>query len=465
MTMYSEFDLNRFKCEGVDTFRSVFRRDYGRLMHSPAFRRLQGKTQLFPGHESDFFRNRLTHSLEVAQIAKCIAILINSKIKEKFKGQENIEIDLDLIEVAGLAHDIGHPPFGHNGEYALDSKMKQFGGFEGNAQTLRILGKIEKKTCIEDNLNDKYIGFSRDGRDLRVGLNLTFRTLASILKYDSEIPLSRPDESKLEKGYYSSERDLVEKIKSAVNMGDGEFRTIECDIMDIADDIAYSVYDLEDSFKGGFASLMSALLPLYSSNDDIIEKVASKVRKNKTLATVSDDDVRRALDDIFNDFTLGKKPSIDELVRSYSVSNLVSSNGYLRTAFTSKLIKEFVDGIDIKLSDNVEELKKSKIIVRDEVLIKIESLKHFNFETIIMSSMLKNVEYRGKDLVSGIYDSIVDSGGKLLPEDYKMMYDTCSELPEKRRIICDFVAGMTDRYAMEFYSRIKGDGESIFKPL
>ena len=122
--------------------RTPFRKDFGRLLHSPSFRRLQGKTQLFPSHESDFFRNRLTHSLEVAQVAKAIALHINATVPA-FKADP---IDTDLVELAALAHDLGHPPFGHNGEAALDDCMKPCGGFEGNAQTLRLLARIENKT-------------------------------------------------------------------------------------------------------------------------------------------------------------------------------------------------------------------------------------------------------------------------------------------------------------------------------
>src|ERR1700754_2120350 len=116
-----------------EEYRSPFRRDYARIVHAPAFRRLQRKTQLFPGFESDFFRNRLTHSLEVAQIAKSIAIKLNAQESDFF--DEVGKIDTDLVEIAGLAHDLGHPPFGHNGEYALDRCMLRYGGFEGNAQT------------------------------------------------------------------------------------------------------------------------------------------------------------------------------------------------------------------------------------------------------------------------------------------------------------------------------------------
>jgi dGTPase len=124
--------------------RSPYRRDWARLIHSPCFRRLQGKTQLFPSDENDFYRNRLTHSLEVAQIASGIAQNFN---KDDQFFQQN-PIDVDLVYFAGLAHDLGHPPFGHNGEKALDRLMTRFGGFEGNAQTLRILARLEKKETV-----------------------------------------------------------------------------------------------------------------------------------------------------------------------------------------------------------------------------------------------------------------------------------------------------------------------------
>lgn len=208
---------------GTEKYRDQARRDYARLIHCPAFRRLQGKTQLFPSHESDFFRNRLTHSLEVAQIAKSIAIRVNST-DAFFK---KIPVNLDMVEFAGLAHDLGHPPFGHNGEATLDRLMLRYGGFEGNAQTLRLLARIEKKVTTE------FPSVSQVARpvdpatftDLRLGLNLTYRTLASILKYDRMIPESKTGreaqgtENKPVKGYYAAEAKLVERIKAHVAPG------------------------------------------------------------------------------------------------------------------------------------------------------------------------------------------------------------------------------------------------------
>jgi dGTPase len=145
--MYSNGDRARpvddNKAKDPEPYRTPWRRDYARLIHSPSFRRLQGKTQVFPGHESDFYRNRLTHSLEVAQIAKSIAIRLNA-VAEPFRPR-GTKIEPDIVEFAGLAHDLGHPPFGHNGEEALDECMRDHGGFEGNAQSLRIVSRLEKK--------------------------------------------------------------------------------------------------------------------------------------------------------------------------------------------------------------------------------------------------------------------------------------------------------------------------------
>ena len=237
--LYSDQDLERERRipgespEAVDkngkSYRSSYRRDYARVLHSPSFCRLQGKTQLFPGSESDFLRNRLTHSLEVAQIAKSIAFRLNCF--DEYFSQKGNHIDLDLVETAALAHDLGHPPFGHNGEQALDHCMKDKGGFEGNAQSLRILARSEWR---------EHTGPDRE----RIGLNLTYRTLAAVLKYDKCIPVKRLGNEPLVKGYYDSEKELVAKIKTSVlgpNFDKGEpFKTIECHIMDLADDIAYS---------------------------------------------------------------------------------------------------------------------------------------------------------------------------------------------------------------------------------
>ena len=256
-------------------WRTEFRRDYGRILHSHGFRRLRNKTQLFPLNELDFFRTRLTHSVEVAQIAKCIALKINSQYPDAM-------IDLDLVESAGLAHDIGHPPFGHVGERALHEMMQQDGGFEGNAQTLRLLARLEKKVK----------GY---------GLNLTYRTLASVLKQCEKIP--RDVGAKKKKGYYESEATLVQAIQDKVLAGhplrdSKDFRTRECAIMDIADDIAYAVYDLEDSFKGGFLSAMDMLACSNSVANNLRAKIADDSETPDSHKSCTVEQVQEALQEL-----------------------------------------------------------------------------------------------------------------------------------------------------------------------
>ena len=454
--LYRTSDEKRERDESEHTHlgRNPFRRDYDRLLHSPSFRRLQGKTQLFPGHESDFFRNRLTHSLEVAQVAKGIAQKLNSTVTRFIKEP----ISIDIVEFAGLAHDLGHPPFGHNGEKALDDCMKHYGGFEGNAQTLRILTKIEKKSIItDDDIILAEGGISRQGIDYRLGINATARSLASIIKYDSPIELKRERRSALRKGYYESESNIVEKIKSRVGQPIDHnipFKTIECQIMDIADDISYSMYDLEDSMKGGFTSPIEILSKI--SDQSLIKKLHEKVIKE--IPSAQEQEVFEAVRGIFI------SDQQDNILEEYKLSKLISNNSYYRTGFCSEFVGKFILSVNVDVNEN--DLKFSKITVERKSKMMIESLKHLNYILTIMSPRLKVVEYRGYEIVKRIFETLDSEEGHLLmPDDLQVIYNHANTTDTKKRLICDFVAGMTDRYAIEFYSRLDGGGASIYKPI
>lgn len=461
--LYSDNCLNR-QCiseKASPPFRSSYRRDYARLIHSPAFRRLQGKTQLYPGHESDFFRNRLTHSLEVAQIAKGIAQKLNHD--DEFL-KEN-KIDCDLVEFASLAHDLGHPPFGHNGEHALDDCMKRWGGFEGNAQTLRILAVAEKKETKDGSLD----GVTSGGEDNRIGLNLTFRSLASILKYDNEIPVSRQNKDKLVKGYYCTEKSLVSEIRQAIAPGyppNLALKTIECQIMDIADDIAYSTYDLEDGLKGGFVNPLM-LLSIARTDTELLQRVTDKVKK-ECLDAKSEDVLsaiaytfRRDIDGCTEQ--LEGEPKISPL-DEYKLSRLIASNGYSRSALTSSLVDSFINSITITIDHDRPAL--SKVTMEPKIKLQVESLKHLNYEVTIMSPRLKLVEYRGYEIVRTIFKALTeDDGHLLLPQDARESHQRLRKSADRMRLVCDFVAGMTDRYAIEFFGRLKQGDQSIFKPF
>ena len=383
MALYNLSDNQREVVEARErspSYRSEFRRDYGRLVHCAAFRRLQGKTQIFPGLESDFFRNRLTHSLEVAQIAKTIALKINSE--DPFFQQ--YPIDTDLVETVALAHDIGHPPFGHTGERALHECMQLHGGFEGNAQTLRILTRLEKKRQQ----------LQASGQLSAHGLNLTMRTLAGILKYDYQIPLESPV---LKKGYYPSEAKLVFQIKHAVAPhATGIFKTLECQIMDIADDIAYSTYDTEDALKGGFIN------PLQMLNADatLLTQIQQKLPPDMQL---NSNDIRAIIYDIFAPHLTchikDQLPSdpIKAAALLYQQSESIGQHAMRRTELTAHLVDEFVSQVRLEFNEQFPML--SKVYLANPAREKVEILKHYSYEAVIVSRRLKIVAYRGSEII------------------------------------------------------------------
>ena len=459
---YRFIPLEKKPVGSCSDYRSEYDRDYARVLHSPAFRRLQNKTQLFPGQESDFFRNRLTHSLEVSQIAKSIA----KKLK---KENPCLDVEPDVCAVAGLVHDIGHPPFGHIGEFALDKCMKEYGGFEGNAQTLRILTRLEKKE-LPPSIIDEF------GRDCRVGLNLTAGTIASALKYDNEIPECRRKNVPLMKGYYSSETAIVQKIKECLCAATPTepFKTVECSIMDLADDIAYSVYDIEDAFKAGFLTPCEIL----SADDFIFEQISEKLKREHI--DNSPDDCRFELIKLFsntwtdfveqqreipatdNDF---EKKTVNNFLNFYRMSKQIAGNGYYRTKFTSALVNFFINGVEVDTCEKQSIL--SKIRFRAETAFQVNVLKQFSYVKLINSPLLKIVERRGKEIVTKMFKALFKNKGYfLLPDDVRIEFNLLKDDAWRARVVCDFIAGMTDRYALEFYCRIFSENpQTIFKPL
>ena len=459
--LYTEADRQReHDAPEKAPYRNDFRRDYARLLHCPSFRRLQGKTQLFPGIESDFFRNRLTHSLEVAQVAKAIALRLNHE-HDYF---QQYPIDLDLIETAALAHDLGHPPFGHTGEKALDDCMKEKGGFEGNAQTLRILARLEKKKRPASPSNSH-------GEDPRTGLGLTHRTLAAVLKYDHCIKKDGRNGTSLVKGYYHSEKLLVDRIKQSVIGPKAKpdlFKTIECQIMDLADDIAYSTYDLEDALKAGFVS------PIRMISTSFDETMIKSLQKK---TTISRDDFMKIIMALWVDIFDWKELDInlDELIKPGGMALLVahvdqmarnlSDEGDFRTKFTSELVGEYIDGVYVEVDSKNPAL--SKVTLSPDLQARVEVLKHLTYELVIQSPRLKTVEYRGSRIVKEIFCALTEPDGNLLlPDDYRDFIANNTNESERDRAVCDFIAGMTDRYAVEFYGRLKSESaQTIFKPL
>lgn len=439
--------------------------------------------------------------MEVAQIGKSICNRVNYLLKKKYTEVTAV-VDSDLVQAACLAHDLGHPPFGHQGESELDLIMKDFGGFEGNAQTLRILAKLEKKE--KGDPSDDF-GFTTDGRDFRFGLNLCSRTLASIIKYDYEIPLTEKERQedllanknptgRIDpcKGYYKLESDLVRDVRENVSLiANSKLNTIEMQIMDIADDIAYSTYDFEDSLKGGFINV----LDLSTGSQEVITKVARSVNR-KLNKNLSEDEIVEIIykicDDIMIslDITGNTISDLTELTESGKLSEILSSivyrqskryafNGYYRTQLTSRLVGKFIRSVNVEL--DIENPAFSRVFIDNEmkepdhiepdVDLKIEVLKRFTYEYQISSNRLKIAEYRGRDMVRKIFDKIYQSDGELLPADYNSIFKTVTSNYSgiahdtlRKRVVCDFISSTTDRYAVELYGRLFSENpQTIFK--
>jgi dGTPase len=497
--LYNKSDKQRiYSVANPDRSRSEFQRDYDRLIHSQAFRRLQGKMQLFPGYELDFFRNRMTHSLEVAQIARSIAERINSDRTNPLGNK----INTDIVQAAALAHDLGHPPFGHTGEEALNECMARFGGFEGNAQTLRIVARLEKKD-IHLRTNGPVIPPVVKRIDKRIGLNLTFRTLAAIVKYDHRIPRTLQGNA-VRKGYYHTEADVVEQVKQHVIgkryrelLNGALFRTIECQIMDFADDVAYATYDLEDAFKSGFMTP----LDLLTAGDETYSAVARDIKQDAAVRRidlpVSPSQITTSfvfktirdlvhIDEAFGNMRLENQlakqmgssdmrpEDVQRMLRSYGsayarrvyrTAKRLAEDGYHRTLFTSEMIKRFIEGVTVKPNPTCPAL--SELVVDRRARADMEVLKRVTYALVTRSPRLRMVHFRGKQIVRGIFESLTAKGGcDLLPQDFRTLFTRFDgSRPMQTRVMCDFVAGMTDRYAVEFYGRLTSETpESIFKP-
>ncbi|WP_172825291.1 dGTP triphosphohydrolase [Cereibacter sphaeroides] len=390
-------------------------------------------------------------------------------MRKKLGGRR---IDSRLCAAAGLVHDIGHPPFGHNGERALNTKMEMRGGFEGNAQTLRILSRLEKKAKYKAPV---------DG-DERAGMNLCFRTLAAVLKYDNEIDKERFGSDGPQKGYYASEAKIVAEIKRRVLGGKAlpagvKFKTVECAIMDIADDIAYSVYDLEDSLKAGFLTPASIL----ATDDDLLKRVAEKateqlaedcsekITAQEVLATLV-----ALFGDIFavdesreQDFPFERRnKDLSSFINAMKASRAVNMDAGRRMKLSSELVHEFMNAVELEINEEFPAL--SRAALDKKTRIKVEILKQYTFLSTIYSNRVKLGEYRGTELVGEIFEALEKKSGHLLmPDDVrKRVQEAGGDKDLQARHICDFVAGMTDRYAVEFWARLKSDvAESMFKPI
>jgi dGTPase len=375
MVTYSAADAERLTPEAgkAGDSREPWEIDRARILHSAAFRRLQRKTQVFAPGEGDFFRTRLTHSLEVSQIAKGIAIRVGA--------------NPTLCEAASLAHDIGHPPFGHSGERVLNECMAQAGGFEGNAQNLRVLAALEIKS------------------DAYPGLNLTRATLDALLKYKRSHSEARARGE--DKFFYDEELPLVDWVCR----GDRDERTsFECQIMEWADDVAYSVHDVEDGMWAEVIALDR--LRALSATSGEMEAV---LRELSAVLAVSGERQRKAAQKTWSSF------AIYELVTAATASAVGDGGRGARYAW--------------------------QLHVEPAAVVKSRILKGIAQELLFGDPRVAAVAPRASKIVGGLFEALM-ARPELIPGDFAS--------GDRRRDACDYISGMTDDYAEASYLKLSG---------
>ena len=441
--------------------RSEYDRDEARLIHSAAFRRLQSKTQVLGLGESDFYRTRLTHSMEVAQIGRgLVQYLKNSK---QFSKYHNYLPDMALITSICLAHDIGHPPFGHGGEVALNYCMRNHGGFEGNGQTLRILGKIEKYTK-DKGLNPTrrmLLGVLKYPASYNSLLNE--KTYSTIKKYGEELKkpywLFKAKSQKPPKGYYDVDQDIVDFIFEGFDDSDvrqftsfktiegkhkeTSFKSLDCSIMDLADDISYSLHDLEDALSLGminrsqwekhFESSILLFDELEINEDE--NKLSLKLSKAKRSKVK----FNSITDKLFNSESYERKGAIGSLVHLMITNIFIEENG---SGCKHPLLR-----FKVKLKEEIETLR--------------QQIFNLVLHKVIKDENVQQLEFKGQKLIIELFQVLSEDPDRFLPKSTKKMWldaeieDISDEDLEsvRLRIICDFIAGMTDDYATKFYEK------------
>ena len=359
----------RFFKEKKNNLRNDFQRDRDRIIHSTAFRRLKHKTQVFVNTSGDHFRTRITHSLEVSQIARTLSKFFN--------------LNEDLSETLSLAHDLGHTPFGHAGEEALNNCMRNYGGFDHNIQTLRIITILE----------NRYYDFK--------GLNLSFETLDGLIKHNGPVKDKKKFNKILGKNFF----------KNKINFSSNS--SLEAQIASISDDIAYNSHDLEDGLKANLFKLDDLLnIPILNK---VINKHIKKIKKNSIDLVI-----RQIIREIINEMVSDVIISIKKNIKVNQIRNL---NDIYKS---DKIIVCFSDQMK-KFDMSIKKFLKQKMYFHKKVNIKT------NY---------------GKKIITKLFNKIKNN-----PKKYINIKKYNS--PSIERIICDYIAGMTDRYAINLYNQIK----------
>ena len=414
-SFYNAWDTARWSGKSDDgDYRSAFQIDRDRVLHTPTFRRLQNKTQVFWSGEYDFYRTRLTHSLEVAQIGRSICHWLLSQSDGPLAPDHFI--DPDLVEAACLSHDLGHPPFGHAGERSLNHLMQEHGGFEGNAQTLRIL-------------TERIFSAKRSGMDPSRAF------VDSILKYKSLWTELKSATGDIPHNHFLYD-DQLEMLHWVIGDADfplelpagkarDSFKSIECQIMDWADDTAYSLNDISDSVSAGFLS------------SDTIIPWAEK-----------------------NDIPFGESTPLGDLLRAIQKRRV--------DPFVGKRIGHYIRASKLSEHNNFlshqSKRYRYQLRVDPEICAESELFKKLAFELVFLTPRLKQLEHKGNHMLHALWDLLekryITPGNidgqhfQILPSEQASEIEQSFDASKKYRLICDYLAGMTDGEACRMYKRL-----------
>ncbi|MCQ2965175.1 MAG: deoxyguanosinetriphosphate triphosphohydrolase [Alphaproteobacteria bacterium] len=358
-------------------YRTCFQRDRDRILHSEAFRRLESKTQVFVYHEGSSLRTRLTHSLEVAQITRSLCRMLN--------------LNSDLGEAIALAHDLGHPPFGHAGEMALNECMNEYGGFDHNAHSLKIVTYLEQR----------YPKFN--------GINLSWETLEGLIKHNGPL---------LKKNNMVVLPVDMQEFNSKWDLELDTFSGAEAQIAALADDIAYSNHDTDDGLKTGFTNVKEML------NVDFFNRHYKKVCEDYSdidKSRIDAETVRRMINDMILDVAKYSKLEIEKI--------------------NPKCVE------DIRHAD-------SQVIVFSEGMKKdLQELKSFLFSNVYRHYKINQMTSKGKRIIRDLF-ALLLSEKNILPPFWQMLVKEAPDQSAKARVIADFIADLTDASAIELHTRL-----------
>ncbi len=380
-----EGSRGRLHAERMSSFRSPFQRDRDRIIHSSAFRRLKHKTQVFVEHEGDYYRTRLTHSIEVAQVARTISGVLG--------------LNTDLAEAIALAHDLGHTPFGHTGEDALGALMEPFGGFDHNAQALRIVSRLEQH----------YADFD--------GLNLTWESLEGIAKHNG--PVTGPNADKKHDGPLPY---ALAEVNAAWDLELHTHASAEAQVAAIADDVAYSHHDLHDGLRSGLFTeddLMALPVtgPAFAEVDALYPGLEKMRRRHEALRRV----FGRMVEDVI------------------------------------AVAKNRLDAAQPKSVDDIRLMGTTVIRFSKPLYQELKVIRSFLFHRMYRAPSVMEVRAKVTLVVQDLFAAYM-ADPTLLPDGWQAELRAAQGQVEVARRVADYVAGMTDRFAIQEHARLCGGG-------